>query len=135
MADPVSDLRSARRALVILTAINLLNYVDRYLVPPLVPDLERAMGLSHEQVGWLWPAFMLVYMITAPVFGALGDRGSRTRPIAIGVFVWSIATVLSGLARNYHELFAARALPAAGARLRRLHLCTRRTGLLDADVP
>ena len=114
MADPVSDLRSARRALVILTAINLLNYVDRYLVPPLVPDLERAMGLSHEQVGWLWPAFMLVYMITAPVFGALGDRGSRTRPIAIGVFVWSIATVLSGLARNYHELFAARALVGVG---------------------
>jgi MFS family permease len=114
MADPVSDSRSARRALVILTAINLLNYVDRYLVPPLVPDLERVMGLSHEQVGWLWPAFMLVYMITAPVFGALGDRGSRTRPIAIGVFVWSIATVLSGLARNYHELFAARALVGVG---------------------
>ena len=114
MVDHASDSRSARRALIILTAINMLNYVDRYLVPPLVPDLERVMGLTHEQVGWLWPAFMLVYMVTAPVFGALGDRGSRTRPIAIGVFVWSIATVLSGFARNYHELFAARALVGVG---------------------
>ena len=106
--------RPALVALGVLTAINLLNYLDRYLVPPLVPDLERAMGISHAQAGWLWPAFMIVYMITAPVFGAWGDRGSRTRPIALGVTIWSIATVLSGLARSYHELFAARALVGIG---------------------
>jgi MFS family permease len=72
------------------------------------------MGLTHEQAGWLWPAFMVVYMLTAPVFGAWGDRGSRTRPIAIGVFIWAVATVLSGFARNYHQLFAARALVGVG---------------------
>jgi MFS family permease len=101
-------------ALGVLTAINLLNYLDRYLVPPLVPDLERAMGISHAQAGWLWPAFMAVYLIAAPIFGAWGDRGSRTRPIAIGVAVWSVATVLSGLARSYPQLFAARALVGIG---------------------
>ena len=111
-AAPAS--RPALVALGLLTAINLLNYLDRYLVPPLVPDLERAMGLSHEQAGWLWPAFMVVYMIAAPVFGAWGDRGSRTRPIAIGVSVWSVATVLSGLARSYTALFASRALVGIG---------------------
>jgi len=108
---------AARRALIalgVLTTINLLNYLDRYLVPPLVPDLERAMGLSHEQAGWLWPAFMVVYMVAAPVFGAWGDRGSRTRPIAIGVAIWSVATVLSGLARTYPQLFASRALVGIG---------------------
>ncbi len=106
--------RSAVRALSVLTAINLLNYLDRYLVPPLVPDLEGALHLSHQQAGWLWPAFMVVYMLTAPVFGAWGDRGSRTRPIAIGVFLWSLATALSGLARSYPQLFAARALVGVG---------------------
>jgi MFS family permease len=111
-AAPVA--RSAYVALGVLTAINLLNYVDRYLVPPLVPELEQAMRITHEQAGWLWPAFMIVYMLTAPVFGAWGDRGSRTRPIAIGVFVWGVATVLSGFATNYHHLFAARALVGVG---------------------
>jgi MFS transporter, Spinster family, sphingosine-1-phosphate transporter len=111
-AAPAS--RPALVALGVLTAINLLNYLDRYLVPPLVPDLERAMGLSHAQAGWLWPAFMVVYMIAAPLFGAWGDRGSRTRPIAIGVAVWSVATVLSGLAHSYPQLFAARALVGIG---------------------
>jgi MFS transporter, Spinster family, sphingosine-1-phosphate transporter len=105
---------SAAAALAVLTAINLMNYIDRYLVPPLVPELKGAMGLSDAQLGWLWPAFMIVYTVAAPVFGAWGDRGSRTRPIAIGVFLWSIATVLSGLARSYGELFAARALVGIG---------------------
>jgi MFS transporter, Spinster family, sphingosine-1-phosphate transporter len=111
-AAPAS--RPALIALGVLTSINLLNYLDRYLVPPLVPDLERAMHISHEQAGWLWPAFMVVYMVAAPVFGAWGDRGSRTRPIALGVGVWSLATVLTGLARSYPELFAARALVGIG---------------------
>jgi MFS family permease len=113
LTAPASQ-RPALIALGVLTTINLLNYLDRYLVPPLVPELERALGISHAQSGWLWPAFMVVYMIAAPVFGAWGDRGSRTRPIAIGVAVWSLATVLSGLARSYPQLFAARALVGIG---------------------
>jgi MFS family permease len=113
LAAPVSR-RPALIALGVLTTINLLNYLDRYLVPPLVPDLERALGISHAQAGWLWPAFMVVYLIAAPVFGAWGDRGSRTRPIALGVAVWSLATVLSGLARDYPQLFASRALVGIG---------------------
>ena len=106
--------RSAIRALSVLTAINLLNYLDRYVVSPLVPELKGAMALSDAQLGWLVPAFMLVYMLAAPVFGAWGDRGSRTRPIALGVFVWSLATVLSGLARSYPQLLAGRALVGIG---------------------
>ncbi len=114
MTHSAAASRRALWALGVLTAINLLNYLDRYLVPPLVPDLERALGLTDSQVGWLWPAFMLVYVVAAPVFGAWGDRGSRTRPIALGVLIWSIATVLSGLARSHAQLFAARALVGIG---------------------
>ena len=114
MANVAPGSRSAARALSVLTAINLLNYLDRYVVPPIVPELKGAMGLSDTQLSWLVPAFMLVYMIAAPVFGAWGDRGSRTRPIALGVFIWSLATVLSGLARTYPQLLAGRALVGIG---------------------
>lgn len=102
-------------ALSVLTLINLLNYLDRYVVSGIVPDLKAPpLCLSDSQIGLLTTAFMLVYMVVAPVFGALGDRGSRTRPIAIGVFVWSIATVLSGFAGNYAHLLGARALVGIG---------------------
>ena len=102
-------------ALGALTAVNLLNYLDRYVVSALLPDLKRApLFLSDLQLGTLMSGFLLVYLLAAPVFGRLGDRGARTRPIAVGVLLWSIATALSGLARSYGELLAARALVGIG---------------------
>jgi MFS family permease len=102
-------------ALSVLTLINLLNYLDRYVVSGIVPDLKAPpLGLSDTQIGFLTTAFMLVYMVAAPIFGAFGDRGSRTRPIALGVFLWSIATVLSGFAGNYAHLLGARAVVGIG---------------------
>ncbi|MGP8034429.1 MAG: spinster family MFS transporter [Steroidobacteraceae bacterium] len=106
--------RAALWALGVLTAINLINYLDRYVVSAIAPDLKSTMALTDTQLGWLLPAFMLVYMIAAPAFGAWGDRGSRTRPIALGVLVWSLATVLSGLARTYPQLLAGRAVVGIG---------------------
>jgi MFS family permease len=98
----------------VLTGINLINYLDRYVVSAIAPDLKRAMSLTDTQLGWLLPAFMLVYMIAAPAFGAWGDRGSRTRPIALGVLLWSVATVVSGLARTFPQLLAGRAIVGIG---------------------
>jgi MFS family permease len=101
-------------ALGVLTAINLVNYLDRYVVSAIATPLKGAMALTDTQLGWLMPAFMLVYMVTAPLFGAWGDRGPRTRPIALGVFIWSLATLLSGLAQGYGQLLAGRAVVGIG---------------------
>ena len=102
-------------ALSVLTLVNLLNYLDRYVVSGIVPDLKAPpLGLSDSQVGLLTTAFMLVYMVAAPIFGALGDRGSRTRPIAVGVFLWSVATLVSGFATTYAHLLGARAIVGIG---------------------
>lgn len=111
---PAPPLRAAYWALGLLSAINLLNYLDRYVVAPLTSDLKSAMGLSDTQLGWLLPVFILVYMVAAPLFGAWGDRGSRTRPIALGIGIWSIATLLSGLTHSYPHLLATRALVGIG---------------------
>ncbi len=102
-------------ALAILTGINLLNYLDRYVVSALLPDLKQApMRLTDFELGTLMSGFLIVYMLAAPFFGRVGDRVSRPRPIAIGVFIWSLATGLSGLARNYLQLLGARAVVGIG---------------------
>ncbi len=106
--------RAAYLALGLLTAINLLNYLDRYVVAPLTTDLRREMGLTDTQIGWLLPVFILMYMVAAPLFGAWGDRGSRTRPIALGIGIWSLATIASGFAHGYGHLLAARAIVGIG---------------------
>lgn len=107
--------RSARLALAVLTLINLVNYLDRYVVAAIIPDLKAPpLGFSDTQAALLGTAFMAVYAVAAPVFGSLGDRGSRTRPLALGVFLWSLATVLSGVARNYPQLLVGRAAVGIG---------------------
>ncbi len=114
MSTAIPSRRAALWALGVLTAINLVNYLDRYVVSAIASPLKSAMTLSDTQLGWLMPAFLLVYTIAAPVFGAWGDRGSRTRPIALGVLVWSLATALSGLAHGFPQLLAGRALVGIG---------------------
>jgi len=107
--------RMGMLALTILAGINLLNYLDRYVVAAVLPDLKQApMRLTDSELGSLMSGFLIVYMLAAPLFGRLGDRGSRPKPIAIGVFLWSLATGLSGLARNYLQLLGARALVGIG---------------------
>ena len=114
MSTATPTRRAALWALGVLTAINLVNYLDRYVVSAIAGPLKGAMGLTDTQLGWLMPAFMLVYMVAAPAFGSWGDRGSRTRPIALGIFVWSLATVLSGLAHSFPQLLAGRAIVGIG---------------------
>ena len=110
-----SSTNSAAWGLAILSFINLFNYLDRYLVSALVERLKHSeLALTDAQLGSLMSGFLAVYTLTAPVFGALGDRRSRPRLIAFGVACWSVATALSGLAGGYAWLFAARASVGIG---------------------
>ena len=111
-ADPV---RVARWGLFVLTLVNLFNYLDRFVVASLVESLKRSeLHLSDAQLGWLATGFILVYMLTSPIFGTLGDRGKRPRLIAAGVAIWSFATALGGFATSFLTLFAARSTVGVG---------------------
>jgi MFS family permease len=109
------SVRAARWALFVLTLINLLNYLDRYLPAALVEPLRRSeLHVSDTRSGLLMTSFMVVYIVTSPVFGALGDRGRRPRIIAAGIALWSVATALGGLARSFASLLFARSLVGVG---------------------
>jgi MFS transporter, Spinster family, sphingosine-1-phosphate transporter len=110
-----SWVRSASFGLAILSVINLLSYLDRYVVSALIESLKHSeLALSDANLGSLMSGFLVVYTVTAPIFGALGDRRSRPRLIALGVACWSFATALSGFAGSYLALFAARASVGVG---------------------
>ena len=107
--------RTARAGLLVLTLINLCNYLDRYILPFLGETLRNSpLRISDTQFGILSSGFIVVYMLAAPLFGSSGDTGSRPRLIALGVAIWSIATVLGGLAWGFVSLFVARALVGIG---------------------
>src|SRR5216110_3767383 len=107
--------RTARAGLLILTLINLFNYLDRWIVAALAESMKHSeLQLSDTQLGALMTGFLIVYTLTAPVFGTLGDTRSRNRLLSLGVAIWSFATALAGLARSYAGLFAARAAVGIG---------------------
>jgi predicted MFS family arabinose efflux permease len=76
--------------------------------------MKADLHLTDAQLGTLGSSFLLVYMLTSPIFGTLGDRGRRPRLIAAGVAIWSVATCLGGFARGFATLFAARATVGVG---------------------
>jgi MFS family permease len=99
----------------VLTLINLFNYVDRFVVSSLVESLKASeLHATDAQLGLLATAFIVVYMLTSPLFGTLGDRRGRPRLLALGVAIWSAATAAGGLARSFAGLFAARATVGVG---------------------
>src|SRR5258708_14042198 len=107
--------RTARFGLAVLTLINLFNYLDRWIVAALAESMKHSeLRLSDGQLGSLMTGFLIVYMLAAPLFGSLGDKRSRPRLLGLGVGIWSIATALAGLARNYVGLLAARAMVGIG---------------------
>ena len=119
MADepPVGGSLRARggAALAVLTVINLVNYLDRYLVAALTESIKHSeLHPTDTELGLLMTGFLVVYLLVAPVFGALGDTRSRPRLLGVGVAIWSVATAASGLVRSYGALFAARAVVGIG---------------------
>lgn len=104
----------ARYVLAVMVGINFLNYLDRYILPAVASRIQAEFHLSDSQVGLLGSAFLLVYAVGTIPFGIWADRGVRKTVVGVGVTIWSLATLFTGLARNYVQLFAARAVLGIG---------------------
>jgi len=100
--------------LTLLTALNLINYLDRFLVMAVGPRIQESLHLGDAQIGWVESAFMLGYFLTSPIFGWLGDRYPRKGLIAAGVAIWSIATVASGFTHDFATMIIARVAVGIG---------------------
>eukprot|EP00128_Syssomonas_multiformis_P014495 Colp12_sorted_trinity150504_noHs@12936 len=101
--------------MIVLTIINLLNYVDRY-VPSAVKDLlKKDLELTDAQTSAPITVFLVVYMVTSPIFAYLADAGYlRKRLIAGGVVLWSLATAAAALCNDFWSFLACRAFVGVG---------------------
>ena len=113
IAEPIS-LPYRRYALALLLAVNLLNYIDRQVLFAVFPLIKADLVITDTELGFLGSAFMLSYLLLAPLFGWLGDHYNRTRLASGGLVVWSLATALAGVAPGYRTLLAARATVGVG---------------------
>jgi len=91
-------------ALLLLTALNFLNYIDRYILPAVQPLIKAEFHPSDKALGFLATAFFVCYMCSAPAIGFLADRKSRKTIITIGALIWSGATLLTAITYDFTAL-------------------------------
>ena len=103
-----------RTALVVLTALNLLNYIDRSVLFAVQPLVQVEFHRSDADFGLLTSAFFLFYMFAAPLMGPLADRYSRRLIIVMGAFLWSGATLLTAATHSFQTLLIRHTLVGIG---------------------
>ena len=100
--------------LVLLTLVNLFNYLDRNVVFAVFEPIKRDLQLSDAQLGWLGSAYIVVLSLAALPLGVIGDLRSRSSVITLGVAIWSASTAAGGFVRKFWQLFTCRALVGFG---------------------
>lgn len=107
-----SEFASRRRAnyvLAVLFVVTMLNFLDRQVISIVAEPIKRDLDLSDTQLGLMTGlSFAIFYTTLAIPLAALADRWNRSRIIAISIAVWSLMTVLCGMAGNFVQLFLAR---------------------------
>ena len=95
-------------ALALLFAINFMNFYDRQVLGAVAERIKHEWQLSDSQLSGLTTAFVLLYAVIGIPLGRLADVSRRKVILAVGIFVWSGFTVLSGLATSFAMLFVFR---------------------------
>jgi len=104
MTTEARKIAGATTALVLLTALNFINYTDRYILPGVQTLVQREFHLDDASVGTLTTCFFLTYMLAAPLTGWLGDRFPRKPLIVAGALLWCGCNILTAFVHSYAAL-------------------------------
>lgn len=102
------------RVLTLLFTLSMITYIDRVCIAVAGPEMQRDLGLSSSQWGWVLGIFALSYALFEIPSGALGDRTGPRKVLTRIVIWWSVFTSLTGLANNYYVLLFTRFAFGAG---------------------
>jgi MFS family permease len=95
-------------ALMVLIAVNILNFYDRHVIGALTEPIRKEFGLTDGQVGLMGSAFIWLYALVGLPLGRVADRWSRRRLLAAGMAVWAALTATAAMAANYTMLLFSR---------------------------
>ena len=102
------------RVLFLLSLSVLINYIDRSNLSIAAPLLQSELGISNTQLGTLLSAFFWIYALMQIPAGWLVDRFDVKWVFALGFFIWSSATAVTGLLHGFIALFAVRLVLGIG---------------------
>src|SRR5580658_11142920 len=94
----------ATTALVLLTAMNFVNYLDRYILPAVQEQVKGEFRLTDDQIGSLTLWFFVAYVLSSPVTGWLGDRFPRKPMIVIAALAIAAMNFFTASVHSYMSL-------------------------------
>jgi MFS family permease len=109
-----SAVAGATLALVLLTALNFVNYIDRYILPGVQEQVKQEFHATDSMIGSITFWFFLTYMLSAPVTGWLGDHFPRKPLIVICALVISAVNILTGTVHEFDSLLFRHAILGIG---------------------
>ena len=93
----------------LLLIVYIFNFLDRQIIAILAPEIQKDLGISLGDLGFLYgTAFAIFYAIMGVPLAKLADSWNRTKLISIGVGLWSLMTAASGLAKGFVGLAVCR---------------------------
>jgi len=101
--------------LAILTAVYVLNFLDRTLIYILFTPIKKDMHFTDLQLALLGTtSFVIFYTLLGIPFGRLADRTTRKNLIGGGLAVWSLFSGLTGFADSFWTIFFCRVMVGVG---------------------
>lgn len=113
-ARPGPRLGPAQATLLLLIGLNLLNYIDRYILSGEMEPIQREFNVTDHQMGLLATALFVFYMLAAPLTGWIGNRMARKPLIVAGAVLWSLATLGTVWVHSYWTLYVRQAFVGIG---------------------
>ena len=114
-AGPANPVRPLGLALLVIATAQLMVVLDSTIVNVALPPIQRALGFSGSGLEWVVNAYALAFGGLLLLGGRAGDILGRRRVFVAGIAVFSLASLLGGLATTQEWLLAARALQGIGA--------------------
>lgn len=99
-----ADAKAATLALVLMTGLNLVNYIDRYVLNGVQELVKAEFHVSDERLGSLVTYFFITYVVAAPLTGWMGDHFPRKPLIVIGALFWSGVNLFSAMVHSFDAL-------------------------------
>jgi predicted MFS family arabinose efflux permease len=99
-----SAAKGAKVALILLTAMNFVNYLDRYILPAVQEQVKGEFRITDDQLGSLTTWFFFAYVLSSPLTAWLGEKFPRKTVIVIAALAISAMNFFTASVHNYMSL-------------------------------
>ncbi len=108
-------MKKRRIVLGLLATLSVITFIDRLAIAVTGPTMQKDLGITPAQWGWVLSAYVIAYAVFEVPSGALGDRHGYRKELSRITLWWSVFTAATALCRNVWQLAAARFLFGLGA--------------------